>query len=69
MPFDFVKTQCQKDRNLSDGTFRILRKYYRMYGIKCLYVGWQFKSLQYFMQSIFTIKALDYLEKKAKLLK
>lgn len=66
MPFDFVKTQLQKDKNLNDSSYKILNHYYREFGLRSLYIGWQFKSLQYFLQSVFTVKTLDYLENKAK---
>ena len=69
MPFDFVKTQCQKDKNLNENTFKILKYYYKQYGVRSLYIGYQFKSLQYFLQSVFSVKTLDYLENKAKNLK
>lgn len=69
MPFDFVKTQLQKDKNIHDSSFKVLKFYYKDYGIKSLYIGWQFRSLQYFLQSVFTVKTLDYLENKAKKLK
>jgi Mitochondrial carrier protein len=69
MPFDFVKTQCQKDSNLNEGCLKILRGYYKEYGLKALYIGWQFKSLQYLLQSMITISTLDYLENKAKKLR
>lgn len=66
MPFDFVKTQCQKDKNVQENSFKILKLYYKEYGMRSLYIGWQFRSLQYFLQSVFTVKTLDYLENKAK---
>jgi len=66
MPFDFVKTQLQKDKNLKDSSFKILKYYYTEFGLRSLYIGWQFRSLQYFLQSVFTVKTLDYLENKAK---
>jgi hypothetical protein len=69
MPFDFVKTQLQKDKNMQEKSSKILKFYYKQYGIRSLYIGWQFKSLQYFLQSVFTVKTLDYLENKAKSLK
>lgn len=69
MPFDFVKTQCQKDKNMHENSFRILNYFYKKYGISSLYKGWQFRSLQYFLQSVFTVKTLDYLENKARNLK
>jgi len=69
MPFDFVKTQLQSDKNVRENSFKILKFYYKEFGIRSLYIGWQFRSLQYFLQSVFTIKTLDYLEYKAKTLK
>jgi len=69
MPFDFVKTQLQKDKNMQDNSFKILKFYYAEYGIRSLYTGWQFRSLQYFLQSVFTVKTLDYLENKARSLR
>lgn len=69
MPFDFVKTQLQKDKNMQENSFKILKFFYKEYGIRSLYIGWQFRSLQYFLQSVFTVKTLDYLENKAKSLR
>ena len=69
MPFDFVKTQLQKDKNMQENSFKILKFYYKEYGMRSLYIGWQFRSLQYFLQSVFTVKTLDYLENKARNLK
>ena len=66
MPFDFVKTQCQKDKSIKKSSFRIMEYYIKDHGIKSLYVGWQFRYLQYLIQSLFTVKTLDFLENKAK---
>jgi hypothetical protein len=90
LPFDFAKTQAQKNNfNSSSGTkkdlsyidnnntninknnnescLKLISRYYRIYGIRALYSGWQFKSMQYFFQSLYTIGTLDYLEKKIKI--
>lgn len=66
MPFDFVKTQCQKAACINDSTFKILKKSYRINGLKTLYTGWQYRMIQYFTQSLFTVSTLDILENKAK---
>ena len=66
MPFDFVKTQLQKEKCIEAKTFPILKKYYQEGGLKLLYVGWQFKMLQYITQSFFTVVTLDHLEIKSK---
>lgn len=66
MPFDFVKTQCQKDKNSEKSPYSIIDYYFKKHGIKSLYVGWQFRYIQYLIQSLFTVKTLDYLENKAK---
>lgn len=56
----------QKEAHLEDGTLKVLRKYYNEHGLNSLYTGWQFKSLQYLIQALFTVKILDYLENKSK---
>jgi hypothetical protein len=62
MPFDFVKTQMQKEGYHKEKTFEIMKKYYNQEGIRVLYTGSQFKLLQYILQSIFTVVLLDKLE-------
>lgn len=52
----------QKHCYLQDNTFYMMKKYYHSYGIKVLYVGWQFKMFQYIVQSIFTVTTLEHLE-------
>lgn len=69
MPFDFVKTQCQKDQNSEKSLIKIMKYNIEKYGFKSLYIGWQFRYLQFIIQSLLTVKTLDYLENKAKLLK
>jgi hypothetical protein len=66
MPFDFAKTHSQKDGNIKDSTFSILRQFYKTYGFAKLYTGWQFRMLQYTLQSVFTVTTLEYLEIKSK---
>jgi hypothetical protein len=66
MPFDFVKTQMQKEGGVKENTFKIFKNIYKSQGVFPLYVGWQFKMIQYILQSLFTITALEHLETKAK---
>jgi hypothetical protein len=66
MPFDFIKTQCQKEGNLKGNTFGLLRLFYDKDGISGLYRGWQFRTMQYIVQSIFTVMAMENLEKSSK---
>jgi hypothetical protein len=66
MPFDFVKTQLQKENFIQAKTFPILKKYYFEGGLRLLYVGWQFKIFQYTTQSFFTVFTLDRLEIQSK---
>lgn len=71
MPFDFVKTQKQKDKhdNFYDkNTLRVIFETIKQKGFGRLYVGWQFRIMQYLIQSIFTVVALEKLEMKAKTL-
>jgi len=69
MPFDFVKTQLQKDGGANEKTFYVIKKYYHCHGVGVLYKGWQFKAFQYIVQSVFTVATLEHLENKAKALK
>jgi hypothetical protein len=66
MPFDFVKTQMQKQGFITGTTFKIMRGFYNRYGVRTLYTGWQFKAFQYILQSIFTVMTLESLELKSK---
>lgn len=69
IPFDFIKTQCQKEEYIDEKTLKLFKKFYKEQGLLSLYTGWQFKSVQYFLQALLTVKTLDYLENKAKRLK
>jgi hypothetical protein len=66
MPFDFVKTQAQKENAIKGNTFSIIKTIYNTHGMKPLYIGWQFKMIQYIIQSMFTIAALEHLELRSK---
>lgn len=66
MPFDFIKTQCQKDGNLKGSTFSLLKSFYSQYGLIGLYRGWQFRTMQYLVQSVFTVVTMENLEKISK---
>ncbi len=66
MPFDFAKTQMQKESYLKLNTFNIIKSYANSYGFSILYTGWQFRSFQYIVNSIFTVVTLDSLERKVK---
>jgi hypothetical protein len=66
MPFDYVKTQLQKEIYIQARTFTILKQSYLEGGLRILYVGWQFKIMQYLTQSFFTVFTLDRLEVKSK---
>lgn len=65
-PFDFAKTQIQKEGHTNDHTFKVMVNYCKAYGFKILYTGWQFKLIQYIIQSLFTVAALEHLERKSK---
>jgi len=69
MPFDFVKTQAQKEGPSNEKTFKIMKNFINQKGICILYTGWQFKVMQYIFQSFFTVYTLDRLEMKSKELK
>jgi hypothetical protein len=70
MPFDFVKTQMQKEGCiLKIKTISAISYYYKNFGFKILFTGWQFRALQYVTQSIFTVFTLEMLENKSKSLK
>ena len=72
MPFDFIKTQIQKEGYIlpiKKNTILTLKHYYTNFGLKILYTGWQFKMFQYITQSFFTVYTLEFLEKKSKSLK
>ena len=73
MPFDFAKTQAQKNRfdsknklKKTERCFPLLNRYYQNYGIRALYKGWQFRALQYFFNSVVTCGTLDFFERKIK---
>jgi hypothetical protein len=67
MPFDFVKTQMQKEGSiLKTNTISALSYFYHNFGFKLLFTGWQFKILQYVTQSVFTVFTLEMLEKRSK---
>ena len=66
MPFDFVKTQAQKDNPLNEQTLKIIKNYILEKRVNVLYIGWQFKMMQYIFQSFFTVFTLDRLEMKSK---
>jgi hypothetical protein len=69
MPFDFVKTQMQKEDSINkQSTLSTLNFYYKNFGLRILYTGWQFKILQYVTQSLFTVTTLEILENKSKTL-
>lgn len=69
-----AKTQAQKDNYFTkkdskmkeEKCLRLMHNIYKQHGIMSLYSGWQFRSIQYFFQSIYTVSTLDYLERKAK---
>lgn len=68
MPFDMTKTLYQQhsdefvNRKLSD-TLKIV---YSKSGFKGFYSGWQPRMIQYIIQSIFTVTALEKMEHKIK---
>jgi hypothetical protein len=66
MPFDFVKTQMQKEGYRQEKTFILLKNFYTEHGINVLYTGWPIKMIQYILQSVFTVVLLDRLENKSK---
>jgi len=66
MPFDLTKTLYQqhqaveyKDRKLTE-TMKLI---YKKRGFSAFYVGWQPRMVQYVIQSVFTVTALDRLER------
>ena len=67
MPFDLVKTCAEKEGCVKDYTFRVIRYVYRNQGWNKLYVGWQFRFLQYTIQAILTCSALENLDRKRKI--
>lgn len=69
MPFDFVKTQMQKEGCIiadKQNTLFTLKRFYSYNGLAILYTGWQFKMIQYITQSLFTVYTLELLENKSK---
>ena len=67
MPYDFVKTQQQKDREgvkaVYKNTIKTIREIAVMPGgIRTLYVGWKIRLCQYILNSVFTVVLMEKLE-------
>lgn len=71
MPFDAVKTRTQAaklpaEANNFHEVIKLMIKIYQEAGIRGLYAGTRWKLIQYFINSCFTVTAMDYFEDKFK---
>lgn len=72
LPFDFVKTQLQKDyeetgQYKKKGTLKYIRDYLVVTGgLRTLYVGWKVRLFQYTINSLFSVVLLEKLENRFK---
>jgi hypothetical protein len=62
MPFDMAKTDCQKRNGSNKWAFQIISEQFKKYGLSKLYTGWNMRLVNYFIQSLLTVKLYDYLE-------
>jgi hypothetical protein len=68
MPFDMTKTLYQQhsDEFVNKKFLETLKVVYRKTGFKGFYYGWQPRMIQYMIQSVFTVTALEKMEQKLK---
>ncbi len=66
MPFDFVKTQLQKQNPLQQGVTSTMRHFIKERGLSALYTGWRVKMVHYMLHSAYTVTLLDKLKVKWK---
>lgn len=65
MPFDAAKTQMQMVEHVhSRSVISVIKRIYQAGGVRALYAGWQLRMVQYMIQSVVTVPALDYFEKQ-----
>jgi hypothetical protein len=68
MPFDMTKTLYQQHSNefVNKKFSETLRIVYNKTGLRGFYYGWQPRMIQYMIQSVFTVTALEKMEHKLK---
>jgi len=68
MPFDMAKTLYQQHSNefVNKKFSDTLKIVYNKAGLKGFYYGWQPRMIQYMIQSVFTVTALEKMEQKLK---
>jgi hypothetical protein len=68
MPFDMTKTLYQQhsDEFVNKKFMDTLKVVYRRTGFGGFYYGWQPRMIQYMIQSVFTVTALEKMEQKLK---
>jgi hypothetical protein len=68
MPFDMTKTLYQQhsDEFVNKKFLDTLKVVYKRTGFKGFYYGWQPRMIQYMIQSVFTVTALEKMEQKLK---
>ena len=66
MPFDMTKTLYQQhsEEFVNKKFSETVRTVYKKAGLKAFYYGWQPRMVQYIIQSVFTVTALEKMEHK-----
>lgn len=65
MPFDYVKTNIQKEKYIleSNNIFKFLKYTINNYGLKSIFTGFQFKIIHYIVQAVFQVNLFYRIEK------
>ena len=66
LPFDYVKTNFQKEKFINSGVFSFMKTQVKENGFFILYTGWQMKILHFLLQSVLFVHLHHRLEKKNK---
>lgn len=67
MPFDMIKTNLQKETPVP--VKEMISRYARRGGLRCFFVGWRIRLVQYCIQNIFTMNMLEGMESRYRRMK
>ncbi len=67
MPFDMIKTNLQKEE--PESVKEMMARYGKKGGIRCFFVGWRVRLVQYCIQNVFTMNMLEGMEARYRRLK